>query len=245
MNAKRKRVTDFILENIARITPGDTKNRDLMKKRLDSLSDKEFENYLKRLKPAKTPEEIANREILPLYIPNLAKMKVSIANNYRHAKDLGKSLEHRLLMTDPSTGNVYLTPHIYPVFDLPVRRQAQTIVKKRSIPEHSKKVDDLTDQPIGESKGSRISAPELVSLSSRGLDDTILEFIKIRSGDASAYREMKRQLIETGECNLDQVIGLGKVKSTKTLSTFFNCMHIGNNIDPDTRVPDDARSSSN
>lgn len=242
MNQKRQKVTQLILKNIAKIIPDDKTNVELLKSKLDAMSDKAFEAYLRSLKPATTPEEIAQRDCIPFYVPNLAKRRISIARNYQIARELGRSLEHRLVMTDPATGLQYITPHSYPVYDLPVRRQAQTVVKKRSIPEHNQRVDDLTGQPTSDSKGSRVSAPELVANASRGLDNTIMEFIKVRGGDNAAYREMRRLLIQNGECTLDQVSGLGRARSTKTAAILFNCMHIGNNLDPDTKVPSDAFS---
>lgn len=240
MSAKREKVTKFILDNIAKIIPGDKTNVDLLREKLNAFSDKEFEDYIRRLGPATTPEQIKQREILPFYVPNLGKHRISIARNFKIVRELGKSLTHRLVMTDGATGLQYVTPHPYPVLDLPVRRQAQTVVKKRSIPEHNQRVDDLTGQPTSQSKGSRVSAPELGSLSSRGLDATIMEKIKVRGGDEAAYREMRRVLVETGECSLEQVQGLGKAKSIDTISVFFNCMHLGNNVKPETKVPEDA-----
>lgn len=240
VNPKRKKVTQFILDNIAKIIPGDTTNVDLLRSKLDAFTDQQFEDYLRKLGPATTPEQIKQREILPFYVPNLGKSRISIARNFKIVRELGKSLTHRLVMTDGATGLQYVTPHPYMVVDLPVRRQAQTVVKKRSIPEHNQRIDDLTGQPTSQSKGSRVSAPELGSLSSRGLDKAIMEKIKVRGGDEAAYREMRRQIIETGECTLEQVSGLGKAKSIDTMSVFFNCMHLGNNLKPETPVPEDA-----
>jgi hypothetical protein len=240
MNAKRKKVTEKMLERIASIIPGDDTNVKIFREKLEAMNDDEFESYLRKLKPVKTQEDIANREWIPFYVPNLSGKRVSIARNYQIAKGMGRSLDHRLVMTDPSTGLQYVTPHAYPVLDLPVRRQAQTVAKKRSIPEHNQRIDDLTEQPTSESKGSRISSPEGVALLSRGLDNTMLEFVKIRGGDTAGYREYKRLLIETGEVSYAQLDGLGIAKSTKTASIIFNCMHIGNNLDPSTKVPADA-----
>lgn len=241
MNAKRKKVTDFILGKYAEIIPEDDTNVKLMKKKFEAMSDAQFEDYLKTLKPAVTPEDIEKRDWLPFYLPNLSKYRISIARNYEIVRSMGKSLSHRLVMTDPTTQIQYVTPHEYPVYDLAARRQAQTVSKKRSIPEHNQRIDDLTDQPTSESKGSRISSPEGVALLSRGLDNTMTEFVKVRGGDAAAYREFRRLLVENGEVSMDQLMGLGIAKSTKTASVFFNCMHIGNNLDPSTPVPNDAR----
>jgi len=243
MNAKRKQVTAFILENIGKIVPEDKTNVELLKKQFDAMSDEEFEAQIRKFAPAKTPEEIAQRECLPFYMPNLGKHRVSIARNYGLARALGRSLEHRLIMTDGASGLQYVTPHPYPVYDMAVRRQAQTIPKKRSIPEHNQRINDLTGQPTNDSKGSRISAPEHVSLSSRRLDNTLLEFLKVRGGDNAAYREFKRLLTEQGEVNMSDLLGLGIAKSVETAAVFFNCIHIGNNLDPSTPVPDDARAT--
>lgn len=240
MNAKRKKVEAFILEQVQKITPDDDTNVKLLTNDFKALSDQEFEDFIRGLGPATTPEQIAKRQWIPIVVPNLGKTRISIARNYQIARDLGRSIEHRLVMTDPHTGLQYVTPHAYPVLDLPVRRQAQTVAKKRSIPEHNQRVDDLTGQPTSESKGSRISQPELASLSSRGLDNTIMEFINVRGGNAPAYREMRRQLIENGEVTLAQLEGLGTAKSTNTAATLFNCMLIGNNLNPATKVPEDA-----
>jgi hypothetical protein len=241
MNAKRKKVTAFILEQIAKFIPGDDTNVKLLGDKLNAMSDPEFESYLKKLKPVKTDEDLKNREFLPFYLPNLSGKRISIARNYQIVRDLGKSLAHRLVMTDPVTGDRYVTPHEYPVYDLPVRRQAQTVVKKRSIPEHNQRIDDLTEQPTSDSKGSRISSPEGVALLSRGLDNTMMEFAKVRGGDGAAYREFTRLLIENGEVSMADLMNLGIAKSTLTAATYFNCMHIGNNLNPATQVPDDAR----
>jgi hypothetical protein len=244
MADKRKKVTDLLLKRIGAIIPGDTANVKILKEKLDAMSLTEFEAYIRKLKPVKTDEDIQNREWLPFYLPNLSGHRVSIARNYRLAREMGRSIDHKLVMTDPSTGLQYVTPHAYPVLDLPVRRQAQTVAKKRSIPEHNQRIDDLTEQPTSESKGSRISSPEGVALLSRGLDNTMLEFVKIRGGDTAGYREYKRLLIENGEVSFTQLEGLGIAKSTKTAAIIFNCMHIGNNLDPSTPVPEDAKPKS-
>lgn len=243
MNEKRRKVTEFICKQFDKILPGDKTNSERVKADLDSLSDAEFEAMVKRFKPARTPDEIKNRLFLPFYVPNLRKngVRLSIARNYQIARDLGRSIEERLIMTDGATGLKYVTPHVYPIYDLIVRRQAQTGSKKRSIPEHHQRLDDLTDQPTVDSKGSRISSPEFGSLIQKRLDNTVIELTHVRGGNALAAREFTRALVEEGQVSLSQLEGLGIARSTKTLSTFLNTMLIGNNLDPATKVPDDAR----
>ena len=244
MNAKRKKVQDFILRNVGQMVPGDKSNVKLLEADFEKMSDSEFEEWLKRKKRAVTPEEIAQRDYIPLIVPNLTGKRVSIANNYRIARELGYTLEHRLVMTDGTTGLEYVTPHYYPLYDLPVRRQAQTQAKKGSIPSHNQRTDDLTDQPTSLSKGSRISSVELSSLLGRRLDNTVTEFIGPRGGNAEAYREFKRKLIDTGSVSLKDVEGLGQTRSTLTMSIYYNCMMLGNNFDKNTPVPEDAKPDS-
>lgn len=238
---KRKQVTEYILTMIGKITPNDDTNVTTLKSQLEGLSDTEFEDYIRRLGPANTPEEISKRECLPFYALNLTKRdRISVARNNAIAKEMGKSFTHRLIITDPITREQYVTPHPYPVYDTPIRRQAQSQYKKASIPDHDQKIDVLTDQPIALSKGSRISVPELSSLISRNLINTAVELTTIRGGNDKAYQEMKRNLINDGSCTLAQVDGLGQAKSTLTLSIFLNSMHLGNNVDPETPIPEDA-----
>lgn len=244
MNAKRKKCTEWLLEFVAKVVPGDTSNVDLLKADLEKLTDAEFEDWVRRVGPAKTPEELANRIFIPIIVPNLRGPRVSIANNYKLARELGRSLEHRLIMVDGATGLEYVTPHFYPVYDLPVRRQAQTQAKKGSIPSHNQRTDDLTDQPTSMSKGSRMSSVELASLLGRRLDYTVLETAGTRGGNSVAYREFKRQLIDTGSASLESLEGLGNNKSTESLAIYFNCICLGNNLLPSTPVPEDAKPDS-
>lgn len=241
MNAKRKKVEEFILSYVAEVVPGDDSNVKLLKDQFAGMSDTMFEEWVRGLGPAITPEEITRRHFIPIIVPNMSGKRVSIANNYRLVKKLGRQLEHRLIMTDGATGEEYVTPHFYPVYDLPVRRQAQTQMKKSSIPSHNQRVDDLTDQPTSLSKGSRISSVEMSSLLGRRLDNTVTEFVGVRGGNAEAYREYRRQLIENGSVSLKDLEGLGMRKSTLSMAVYLNCMLIGNNLDKNTVVPDDAK----
>lgn len=239
--SRRQEVTDFIVAELDKIVPGDVHNGQLIRQQLEGMSDADFEDYMRRLLPPTDAQSLAEREILPFYSPNLAEKKIMIAPLIRQARDLGVEIYQRLVVTDRHTGLTQLTPHRYPVFDIPVRRQAQTLTKKSSIPTSDHIVDDLTAQPTSDSKGSKISSPELQSLLSQGLDNMVTEFIKYRGGDEAAYRELERNLIENGRVSTTQLNGLGITKSVQTLSTFFKGMHIGNNLDPRDKVPDHVK----
>lgn len=148
------------------------------------------------------------------------------------AEKIGHPLFERLWLTDPQTGTVYLTPHKYLVMDLLVRRQAQMLVKKSSIPENTRHVDELTGQVTGKSKGSKISFPELQAQLSQGLEQTLIEEIKVRGGDRVAQVEFDRQLIEEGQASLEEVTaGGGVTKATSNVAILLRGMKLDTNLD--------------
>lgn len=231
MNSMRKKVTEFIVSVIQDFTPGDTRNSEITRERLESMSDEKFEDYMRRLGKPQTEEEWMNREHLNLYVPNLDKTKINVIRNVEIAKSLGKNIFQQVWITDPQTLLTFLTPKPYPVMDLPVRRQAQIHEKKASIPLHSKSVDQLTGQVTGDSKGSKMSFPEIGALASQKLDNSLIEMIKIRGGDEEAYREVERKLIQTGSCSMSDVLDMGtRVKSTDVASAYLKAMHLDNNL---------------
>jgi hypothetical protein len=125
----------------------------------------------------------------------------------------------------------YLTPNKYLVIDLPIRRAAQLLIKKISIPKHSKVIDHLTGQPTGESKGAKVSYPELAILSAMGLDKSLLELLKYRGGDSKGNAVLTQMLSSLGTANLDTLKNYASgVQSTHTLHTFLTCAHLKNNI---------------
>lgn len=232
MAVTRKQVTDFIVENIALVIPGDDYNAKLTRERLERMTDDEFDKYIRSLARPKTEEDKQHQEILPFYAPNFNEAKLTLDNLMAVAEKIGIPLFEQLWITDPQTGRVYLTPNAYPVFDLLVRRQAQMLTKKSSIPEDSRHVDEMSGQVTGKSKGSKISFPELQAQLAKDQTATLLEEIKVRGGDETALREMDRQLIEHGEVNLSDVTVDGQVsKSTSMVSILLRGALLENNID--------------
>lgn len=230
--ASRQEVTAFIVGAVAEIIPGDTYNSDLTKKRLDAMSDAEFDEYVRALAKPTTEEGIATQEILPFYSPNLKDPRITMTNLLKVADLIGFEFFEQLWLTDPQTGRVFLTPQKYLVLDMTVRRQAQMLTKKSSIPENSRHVDEMSGQVTGKSKGSKISFPELQAQLAQGLEHTLIEEIKVRGGDRAAQVEFDRQLIEHGEASIvDVTEGGGVTKSTSTVGILLRGMMIDNDID--------------
>lgn len=217
----RQKAMAEIIKYVEKIYPGGG-NKEIYEETLGKLTDKEFDDYMSKLE--------SGEETLFIVAPNLSKVRLSVERNLEVAKELGHNFFQKLWLTDPHSGTVYLTPIPYLVVDLPLRRQAQTLSKKVSIPEHSNQVDDFTGQPTGDSQGSKISFPELQTLYAQGLDKTITELIKFRGGDEEAYRLMTNEAVNKGSVSMDSIQTGTKVKSTETLSILLKSMHLDNNL---------------
>lgn len=237
--SKRKTVTDFIVKAIDDIIPAYKENGKMLREMLESLSDSEFDDYIQGFKrePGKDPNK--PRSIIPYYLPNLSKHRLSISRLFDLHDKIGRSASQRLIMYDALTGREYVTPHEYPVVVLPVRRQSQTVAVKSSIPSGRQPIDELTHQPIQTSKGASMTQPEIGSLAARGLESTLYEILNVRGGNETARREFRKQLLETGSGNLDSLSGIGTIKSVDTMAIYLNGMHLGNNSRIDSRVPED------
>ena len=199
-----------------------SENVKMYEETLGKLSDEEFDAYMGKLE--------RGEEILFLVCPNVTHPRISLERNLKIAKELKHDFFQRLWLTDPHTGTTYLTPIPYLVVDLPLRRQAQRLDKKISIPKDNHHTDVLTGQATGPSKGASLSFPELQVLYAQGLDSTIEELIKFRGGDEQAYRAMNKILIDQGTVDLNSIPNTSRVKSTETLSTFLKAAHLDNNL---------------
>uniref|UniRef100_A0AB39CCW9 RNA polymerase beta subunit n=1 Tax=Pseudomonas phage RVTF4 TaxID=3236931 RepID=A0AB39CCW9_9VIRU len=221
--SKRKLAEKEALHFIDMFLPG-SPNRDLLAAALKRMSDAEFEQWIANLE--------SGAEYVTLYAPNLADVTLDIRRNYKIADELGFELFQQLRLTDQSTGQEYLTPNKHLIGMLPLRRQVQMLAKKRSIPGSNHVVDERSGQASGDSKGSRMSGPEIQVNISKGLKTAVLELVKFRGGDAEAYNQMNRQIMETGEASLSSIMAESPsiVKSNKTLSIYLSSMMLRNNL---------------
>lgn len=210
------------MDVIARIHPN-SGNAERIEKELNSLTDKQFEAFMKELSEGD--------RTLRISAPNLSANKLSVKRNIKIAKELGYDFFQPLVLTDPATGLTFKTKEKYLILSLPFRRQAQHLTKKMSVPQDNDSRDDLTGQPTGKSKGSSVSNPETQVLYALGLDYAIEELIKHRGGDQTSYLAMNKYIHETGGFSLEQVKKLGgKVKSSDTLSEYFVGAGYANNL---------------
>lgn len=220
--SNRADATRDLLYFIDRFAPG-SPNRKIYEDYLGGLTDAQFGLMIDKME--------RDEEVLALYVPINAGYAISLERNFEIAEELGYKLKQRLKLTDPGTGQVYITPIEHLIIDMPLRRQVQTLEKKMSVPETNEVVDERSGQPTGISKGSSLSYPELQVNAAKGLNRMLSELAKYRAGDPKAYNAMNRQILETGSASLDSLANIPtRVTATENLSKYFTGMMIADNL---------------
>jgi hypothetical protein len=218
MPGNRSAAEAVILNYVEKLLPG-SNNPDLYKDAFKSMDDEQFENFINGLDNGSIK--------LALIAPIMNEHALSVERNLAVAKELGHEFFERIWMESKEGSAPYLSPIPYLVVDLPLRRQAQLLVTKISIPEHNRSVDNLTGQPTGDSKGSKISYPEVQILAALNLDKTLTELIKYRGGDTQGFNAMNESIAKSGGVSQDAIAALGtRVKSSDALRTYLIAMHL-------------------
>lgn len=219
MANNRKAAEQVVYEFIEKLAPGG-ENVQIYKDLFKTLDDNAFDAFITRIEKGESK--------LAVVVPNFAsKTSLSTECNLELAKELGHNFFERIWIQGDGTTPTYLTPIPYLVVDLPLRRQAQILVKKISIPEDSKTIDNFTGQVSGKSKGSKISYPEIQVLAAMGLDSCLEEFLKYRGGDIKGHDAMNKFMARTGGVSLKALKPYASgVESTRTFKTYLMCAHL-------------------
>lgn len=223
MAGNRKEAEKIIIDMVEAILPGGG-NKEVYENFFAKMSDKDFDSWMEDLN--------SGRERPFIYVPNLGKVKISTERNFAIAKKIGHNFFERIWIDekDPNRPK-YLTNVPYIVLELPVRRQSQLLVKKISVPENNKSIDQLSGQAAGDSRSARISYPELQFLMGMNLPNSLLEFMKFRGGDKGGFNAMNRTISTDGTVTLRSINHLSTgVESTKTLSAYLTAMHLRNTL---------------
>lgn len=218
----RKAAEATFLKLLEEFCPGNP-NVEIYRERFKIMSDKEFAGMI---------QSWHDDSAIPPYIePNQSKHpRVSVKGNLAFLRKHGYEPFQRIWMKN-SDGSRTLSNFKYLILPLPVRRQAQHLVKKISIPSHNRTVDEFTGQPRGDSKGSKISYPEIGVLDSLGLNASLEEFLIYRGGDNKGFAAMNTKIIDTGSASFEEVANARSgVESVKIFSAFLKAAHLGNNL---------------
>lgn len=223
MSGNRKAAEKLILDYIQRIANDQGQNRKIYADKFAKMDDEAFEAFIQRLE--------TEQEWLTVQAPNFGPAKLDVGNNIKIARELGHEFFQRLWIGAQGDRPAYLTPIPYLVMDLPVRRASQILKKKISVAEHNKTVDALSGQATGDSKGSRLSFPEMQIMAAMGCDKSITEMMKYRGGDVRGFNAMNAMLTKYGAANQQTLANFASgVESIKTLSTYLTCAHLKNSL---------------
>ena len=222
MNPKRAQVQEYILKYIKKIT-NSKPNVDMYTYMFNNMNDKDFDIFMAKLRDDKI-------RLCVTAAPGMDQ-GFSVENNFAIAKELKHDFFSRLVVGPSEDMPGYTTPNKYMILKLPVRRAAQLLSKKVSIPEDSRHVDMLTGQVAGPSRSAKLSYPELQILVGTGLNKSITELLKTRGGDLGELNAMNKALYNQGGVSeaMLRVYSNGVV-STSTLSSYFLGMGIRSTV---------------
>ena len=218
----RKAAEASILADLEEILPGSA-NPAIYKRRFAEMSDEEFDAMMLSIQNGQF--------ILPIIAPETQKPALDVERNLATGKRWGVMFFERVWMDGQYGADPYLSNDTYLITLLPMKRQAQFLTKKISIPDHSRTIDNMTGQVTGASKGSKISYVEMQVMSSQDLKYSIMEFQKPRGGDLTAYNAMAHSLTTTGGASLASLGALGsRARSIDSLSIHLTSMHLKNTV---------------
>ncbi len=214
--ANRKEVEAYILDYFSKISP---RNAEKYKAKFKAMNDKAFDNWMQDLR--------SGEAVLDLEVPNMVE-KIDVDTLIATSKKLGIDLFTRLKLWDEPTQSYYTTTKKYIMLKLPMRRMAQFLDHKLAVPESDGKIDHLSGQVMKPDQANSIAQVEVQALYARGLNATIMELIKYRGGDISAFADYKRSLEELGMCTIgDDTNSI--TRSVVVLDVFFSGMQLESN----------------
>ena len=214
----RAKAEQLILKLVNEIEPTGY-NQEQYQKLFKTMSDKTFHNYMQGLRDGSMT--------LVMFKPLYKAKGITVENNLKVAEKYGLKIFERLRYSGVDGEPDYLSPVETMVLDLPWRKQSQTCAKKVSVPDNNKTIDQLTYQPTGASKGSKVSYPEWQVLNGMGLNAVIQEFTQMRGGDRGGFAAYNAMFMRYGNANLKTLSQFTTgVESTKTFKTYLACMHI-------------------
>lgn len=223
MAGNRKQAEKIIIDIVEAILPGGG-NKQIYETYFSKMDDATFDRWMHDINSGKERPFI--------YVPNGTEHKLNNERNFALAKKLGHEFFERIWVDqqDPARPK-YLTNVKYIVLELPLRRQSQLLIKKLSVPENNKSIDQVSGQAAGKSRATKISYPELQFLMGMNLPNSLVELMKFRGGDKGGFNAMNRTISSDGTVTLKAINHLATgVESTKTLSAYLTSMHLRNTL---------------
>lgn len=205
----RKEFKEVLLAGVADILKTDKKVSDhnigLISNLIDDMSDKELDALV---------DDIANgKSIIPLVVPNGSTIDYEDLLNTTKKRKV--QLHKKIITTDGTKRTKGRIPRL--VMEVPVKKLAQLVDKKRSIADDQHSVNHLTGQVTGASKSMSITNPELSLWSGNGMSDAIREATKYRGGDVNSklvIEKLAESGVEITQATLEQYSSGPEVNNT-------------------------------
>lgn len=185
------------------------------------MSNQKFDEFMQALRKGETQ--------LNVQLPNVLT-KITTNDVVAVAKSRKVPIFERILFHDSHTKRKYLTKYAMLILNLPVRRLSQYLFHKISLPEGDQKVNPVSGQVIPPDKGAALSAIETQILAGKGLETSVIELVRVRSGDLNAYRSFKHQIEESGEAVLADVPMSPSPRSAVAASRYLHAIGIDSNF---------------
>jgi hypothetical protein len=217
MKKKRAKIEKRVYEILDAIDPSGHNSR-IHKELYKSMSDKEFSEYMDGIKSGKYSVSI--------FAPNEHKeITIDVDRNFDILKKNYKEVFVKVTFT---RDGIKYTPDIkFLVYNLPVRRMAQTIVKNFSVHKHTKQRSSLTGQVTRDSRSGELTLIETQILKSLTLKKSIQELLGDRGGDVAGSNAYKAHLFKYGKVSSKDLEKFREGRtSTKTVKAYFKAMHI-------------------
>lgn len=213
----REEATKLAVNLIKDLLPK-SNNAELTKQRLDSLSDKEFDELMTKF----ANEEDFLQVIVPVMDDN---NRVTYDDCHKVANKYKIDLYSRVWLTEQD-GSSELSNKKSLILYLPLKVQQQLNSKKMSIPKNNDNIDHFTGQVTGkDSKGSRLSYPEVNTLLAMGLTKTVEEFMHFRGGSEKGVKLIEQSVMNNGMASADALKPYsGNVGSTMMLHSYLTAM---------------------
>lgn len=219
MAGNRKAFEEHVYKAFGPLTKGGG-NKKIYEKLFATMDDDAFEDFVQWLEKG-NPLAIWASNFVP-------EEKLNFDNLMRLCKQFGIEVEHQLVIYDEDTGIKSLTAYKAIVGRAEVRKQRQMLSKKFSAAKNDYEIDDLTGQPMGDSRSAGISGPEVTVLRNLGLNIMANELYNVKGGDQEAFKAYKNDLLTTGKTTTNG--SLRKGSGTKVLNTVHHLMR-GRHID--------------
>lgn len=221
-NRNRKAAERYWLTLMKEITEGGY-NYTVYKNLFDKMNDDQFEEFMVRLEAG---------GMLSIHVDNMNPKEYPVFDVItKLSRERGLEPEQHLVFYDQDTGLRYETPETFVVGTAETRKQRQMWVKKFGAAKDDSKIDDLTGQVFGDSRGTGISIPEVRVLKTLGLDLTAKELYGVKGGDLGALDEYRKSIQETGHATVEGSLRHGTgVRSLQTASMLMMGRHLENNV---------------